>query len=75
MNLKELKARIDFLIEAYPDTENLKVVITTKGNSMCGREYTNIKSIDRGFDWEHNQIRIDPEDNLWKGNWVERNEV
>ena len=68
MNLKELKARIDFLIKAYPDAENLKVVITTKGNSMGGREYTNIKSINRGFDWEHNQIRIDPEDNLWKGN-------
>ena len=68
MNLKELKAHIDFLIEAYPDAENLKVVITTKGNNMCGREYTNIKGINRGFDWEHNQIRIDPEDNLWKGN-------
>ena len=68
MNLKELKARIDFLIEAYPDAENLEVVITTKGNSAGGREYTNIESINRGFDWEHNQIRIDPEDNLWKGN-------
>ena len=68
MNLKELKARIDFLVKTYPDAENLKVVITTKGNSMCGREYTNIKGIDRGFDWEHNQIRINPEDNLWKGN-------
>ena len=51
MNLKELKARIDFLTKAYPDAENLKVVITTKGNSMCGREYTNIKGINRGFDW------------------------
>ena len=43
MNLKELKARIDFLVKAYPDAENLKVVITTKGNSVGGREYTNIK--------------------------------
>ena len=68
MNLKELKARIDFLVKAYPDAENLKVAITTKGNSVGGREYTNIKGINRGFDWEHNQIRIDPEDNLWKGN-------
>lgn len=68
MNLKELKTRIDFLIKAYPNAENCKVVITTKGNSVGGREYSNVKSVYQGFDWERNQIRIDPEDNLWKGN-------
>ena len=70
MKLKELKHKIDFLYkqyEAHPEQiDDLDVVITTKGHSIGGRSHTHVKFASRGFDWEHSQFRLEPEEPLWK---------
>lgn len=76
MKIKELKHKIDFLYEQYKDyperIDNLEVVITTKGHSIGSRPYAKVKQVYRGFDWEHSQFRIEPEEDLWK---VEKDEA
>ena len=76
MKLKELKHKIDFLYkqyENYPERiDDLEVVITTKGHSIGGRPYAKVKYVNRGFDWEHSQFRIEPEEASWK---VEKDET
>ena len=66
MNLREFKARIDFLFATTRDPDSIKVCITTADSSVGGRAYTEIERIDLGFDWEHNQIRIEPVDKIVK---------
>lgn len=69
MNLKELKARIDKLCEYYgKDLERCTVYITTSEPSIGGRAKCGVKSVALGFDWENNQLRIDPEEKLIKWN-------
>lgn len=46
--------------------EELDVVITLKESSFGGRAFCNVKNIYRGIDWENNQIRITPNDDLFR---------
>ena len=74
MNLKEFKDRVDFLYKTERNPENVKVVITTyEGGTLGGRPYCNIGYLHMGFDWEHNQLRIEPENKLIK--WGEGKDV
>lgn len=66
MNLKQLKDRIDFLYKISRNPEQINVYITTSDKSISGRAKCGIKGVHLGFDWEHNQLRIDPEDKLIK---------
>lgn len=70
MKLKKLKEIIDRLYaqyQAHPEQiDDLDVVITTKGHSIGGRSRTDVKFASRGFDWEHSQFRLEPEEPLWK---------
>lgn len=69
MNLKELKDKIDTIIEHLPKYRNLEdyeVVVTTNDYSVGGRAKSAVKGVYKGFDWENKQIRIDTEDKLYK---------
>lgn len=69
MNLKEFKDMVDKVIEYLPKNyslEEFEVVVTTNDCSVGGRAKSKVKAIYRGIDWEHNQIRIETEDNLIK---------
>jgi len=66
MNLEDFKKNIDFIYENTPDysrSEN-EVVITLHEPSMPARACTGIRSVCQGFDWEHGQIRIEPEKHI-----------
>ena len=60
MNLIELKERIDNIIKYTRFPEDKKVYINLSQPSIGRRAGTEIESIDQGFDWEHNEIRIEP---------------
>ena len=62
MVLKELKQHVDYLVES--GHENDTVIVTTVDNSVGARAGSGIYSINAGFDWEHGQIRIQPETKL-----------
>ena len=65
MNLKEFKERLDFLCKTRPnDLEQINVCITVSGHSIGGRPYSDVERVYLGFDWEHNQLRIEPEKEL-----------
>lgn len=66
MNLSELKQRIDFIYNSTRTPDNVEVVITTSESSIGGRAKCSICRIDKGFDWEHNQVRIEPTNKLIK---------
>ena len=66
MNLKELKDRIDFLYEISRNPEQINVYITTSEKAIGGRAKCGVKGVRLGADWEHNQLRIEPEDKLIK---------
>ena len=66
MNLKELKDRIDFLYEVSRNPEQINVYITISEKAIGGRAKCGVKSVGLGADWEHNQLRIEPEDKLIK---------
>jgi hypothetical protein len=72
MNLKELKENIDFRIanlNTYEKAEEIPVLITLAESSIGARASCKIQSVSMGFDWEHGQIRIEPEQKLVrKGN-------
>nr|WP_312985388.1 hypothetical protein [Clostridioides sp.] len=64
MNLKELKQAIDTIVESLPRNttlEDISVMINLSQPSICCRASVGIKDIKMGFDWEHNQLRIDPD--------------
>lgn len=62
MNILELKKYIDSLIDN--GIEDAALLITLKEPSVGPRASVSIKYIHQGFDWEHNQIRIEPEEDL-----------
>lgn len=65
MNLAQLIGAVDFAKhERYP--ERVDVVITTRlpYATVGQRAYTNVASVGMGFDWERNQFRIDPQEEL-----------
>jgi hypothetical protein len=68
MNLEELKSNIDFTIERlrHVDAKDVPVLITLSENSVGARSSTKVKYVEMGFDFEHNQLRIEPEVNLVK---------
>ena len=70
MKLKDLKHKIDFLYKQYENhpeiPDDLDVVITTSESSIGGRAKVDVHYASRGFDWEHNQFRIEPEHKLVK---------
>lgn len=66
MNLKEFKKRLDFLYKSVKDPEYVEVCITIKETAIGGRAKCGIKHITLGFDWEHNQLRIEPTETLFK---------
>lgn len=74
MKLKDLKHKINFIYKQYKSNpeipDNLDVVITTSECNIGGRAKVDVKFVGRGFDWEHNQFRIEPECKLIKFNEV-----
>ena len=66
MNLKEFKKRLDFLYKSVQDPEYIEVCITVKEVAIGGRARCGVKYISLGFDWEHNQLRIEPSQDLFK---------
>lgn len=69
MNLKELKETVDFVFNRSKNPEGSSVVITLSEPSIGSRAYSSVQGIYIGFDWETNQIRIEPSvDLVKKGN-------
>ena len=69
MNLKEFINHLNAIEKTFPSHENMEnvsVLITTSESSIGGRACAGVKNIFMGFDWEHNQLRIEPEDKLLK---------
>jgi hypothetical protein len=62
MNLKELKMIVDSTIEnlRFEKPENVQVLITLSEMSMGPRASIAVRTAYLGFDWEHNQFRIEP---------------
>ena len=71
MDLLELKTIIDSTIEnlRYEKPENISVLITLSESSIGPRASSSVKYASLGFDWEHNQFRLQPRKPLvTKGN-------
>lgn len=72
MNLKELKGTIDFTISTlhkYESPEDIPVLITLSEPSVGSRASSGVIYVGTGIDWEHGQLRIEPEQKLVrKGN-------
>ena len=67
MNLEELKNLVDANYERIPNgysPKDISVLITTAEPSIGGRASSGISGIFMGFDWESNQLRIEPTDKL-----------
>lgn len=64
MTLAELKELVDGLCKRHKGLANAQVMITLAEPSIGGRAAAQIKGIYAGFDWEHNQIRVEPEESL-----------
>lgn len=68
MNFKEFKKRIDTLYESVHNPELITVYITTSEPSIGGRAKADVDYVTLGFDWENNQLRINPKQKLIKWN-------
>lgn len=68
MNLEELKTKIDKIIESnkYSDLKDIKVLVTLKEPSIGWRAFSEVRDVHLGIDWENNQLRIEPKDDLVK---------
>lgn len=64
MTLSELKVHVDDMVRAGYGEKT--VVITLSQPSVGARASVGIKGIFSGFDWEHNQIRIEPTELICK---------
>ena len=66
MNLAELARIINLHMQFETNPEEITVVITThEPHATCGaRPCTGVASVGMGFDFEHNQFRINPEEDL-----------
>ena len=62
MKLKQLKENVDYLIEkGFSENE---VYITLSDTSIGERAKVSFNYIVNGFDWESNQIRIEPNEKI-----------
>lgn len=69
MTLTELKKIVDAYYEGkYVNPDEVNVIITLEEMSMGPRAGTGVESIFMGFDWEHNQLRIQPKEKLVRYN-------
>jgi hypothetical protein len=57
MTLEELAHKVNWLWNNCK--RDKQVVVTLDSVSVGGRAFANVTSVDAGFDWEANQIRID----------------
>ena len=64
MNLIELKKSVDFVFEKVANPDEVSVCVTLVEPSIGGRAKTEVKYAVMGFDWEQNQFRIEPKDEL-----------
>ena len=64
MTLRELKRTVDFYVSDLYDEDDPYVAITLTELSAGARASTGVQSAILGFDWEHNQFRIEPEAKL-----------
>lgn len=64
MNLKELKEKVDFYTNISENLENIEVCVTLVEPSIGGRAKSSIKTAVIGFDWEKNQFRLEPMEEL-----------
>ena len=69
MTLTELKKTVDSYCETkYVNPDEVNVIITLEEMSIGSRAGTGIENIFLGFDWEHNQLRIQPKEKLVRYN-------
>ena len=69
MTLAELKKIVDAYYEGkYVNPDEVNVIITLEEMSMGPRAGTGVESIFMGFDWESNQLRIQPKEKLVRYN-------
>lgn len=69
MTLTELKKIVDSYYEDdYINPDEINVIITLEEMSIGPRAGTGIENIFLGFDWEHNQLRIQPKEKLVRYN-------
>lgn len=69
MTLAELKKTVDAYCEGeYVNPDEVNVIITLEEMSIGPRAGTGIENIFLGFDWEHNQLRIQPKEKLVRYN-------
>ena len=64
MTAKELKDKVDFYVSRGHEDD--VVLITLANRSIGGRASTAVQNVVTGFDWEHGQIRIEPEEKLYR---------
>lgn len=67
MNLLELKQIVDANCERIPNggkPEDISVLITTKDPSIGPRASVGVEGLFMGFDWESNQLRIEPAEKI-----------
>ena len=69
MTLAELKKIVDSYCEnKYVNPDEVNVIITLEEMSIGPRAGTGVENIFMGFDWEHNQLRIQPKEKLVRYN-------
>ncbi|HAU86001.1 MAG TPA: hypothetical protein DCW90_11035 [Lachnospiraceae bacterium] len=69
MTLAELKKIVDSYCEnKYTNPEEVNLIITLDEMSIGPRAGTGVENAFMGFDWEHNQFRIQPKDKLVRYN-------
>ncbi len=61
MKLIELKNKIDFICDRCENPKDIDVCITLVEPSVGGRAKVGVQSVNLGFDWEKNQLRIEPD--------------
>lgn len=68
MTLKELKEKIDKLVEIneHQGNDSLDVRVITQDKSIGARASVGIKDIYRGFDWESGKVLIIPDNNIYQ---------
>jgi len=70
LTIRELKKIVDLEVDRLGDEEDLTVMITLKNVSLGARAGTSIKSVFKGFDWEHGQLRIETEADIITNNFA-----
>lgn len=63
MNLTELKSKVDVCC-SHCNPNEVEVLITLNQPSMGPRASAGVESVCLGFDWERNQLRIEPKGKL-----------